>query len=508
MNANQGILNVARLNIAWLLLCFLLLGASGARAACTGSGTTWSCSAGTTSAQIAEALNSASDGATLTFAAGNYSWTSFTSFSNSKGATLICQSPGACLVTPSGTVIGMNGNLSGTNTKLYRVSGFKFQNGGTGPTIWFYGSGTMSRLRIDNNIFTNYADTATVMFLGEVSTIASFYGVIDHNTLTNSSNMMLLNALGGQNPTGSASVRGTASNLFIEDNTMTFTTMTNAGQGCVDGWGGDAIVWRHNKTTNCLVTQHGVVHAGGPINFEMYENSLKVDSGASSAGFADCYRCFHHQGSGEFIAFNNTFSATGGKTGVAISMTHYRSATPSAAGYSSSVGRCDGTNSKDGNRIMGYPCWRQPGRDGLANLQPMYVWNNKWSDTGGKIDMAIENPWNATSPSVDTHIANNRDYYNAVSASAQTSSSSPFNGSTGMGFGALANRPATCTTNTSESGGGVGYFAVDQGSQGALYRCSATNTWTAHYQPYTYPHPLVTASGTVPLSPPTNLTAH
>jgi hypothetical protein len=27
---------------------------------------------------------------------------------------------------------------------------------------------------------------------------------------------------------------------------------------------------------------------------------------------------------------------------------------------------------------------------------------------------------------------------------------------------------------------------------GALYKCTATNTWTSYYTPYTYPHPLVT----------------
>jgi len=44
----------------------------------------------------------------------------------------------------------------------------------------------------------------------------------------------------------------------------------------------------------------------------------------------------------------------------------------------------------------------------------------------------------------------------------------------------------------------VGYWATDQGSwnqsgsggQGVLYKCTATNTWTLYYTPYTYPHPL------------------
>jgi hypothetical protein len=449
-------------------------------------------------------LSAAADGAVLRFAPGNYSWNSFVNFSNSKGASVVCESPGACVVTPSGAVLGMNGTLSGTNNNLYRISGFKFQNGGKGPTIWFYGAGTMNQVRIDNNTFQSYSDSAIAIILGENSTVANFYGVIDHNTLSNSSNMMLAFTIGAT-PAATGSLRGTSKNLFIEDNVLSFSSMTNAGHGCIDGWGGNAIVFRKNKTTNCLVTQHGVPHSGGPTNFELYDNEISVNSGASS--FDACYRCFHHQGSGEFLAFRNTFSATGGKDG-ALEMTHYRSASPSAAGYNSSLGRCDGSSSIDGNRIQGYPCWRQPGRDGLRNLQPMYVWGNRWADTGAMVPLTVANPWGATNPSVDTHVAANRDYYNAVSASAQTSPTSPFNGSSGMGFGTLANRPTSCTTNSQESGGGVGYFATDQGANGTLYRCASTNNWVVHYTPYAYPHPLVSGGGgsvPAPLQPPTGL---
>ena len=92
----------------------------------------------------------------------------------------------------------------------------------------------------------------------------------------------------------------------------------------------------------------------------------------------------------------------------------------------------------------------------------------------------------------------NRDYYPSASG-AQTSPTSPFNGSSGTGWGTLANRPTTCTP-------GVAYFATDQGSwntstsnpygvqqngaDGVLYKCTAPNTWTLYYTPYTYPHPL------------------
>jgi len=184
---------------------------------------------------------------------------------------------------------------------------------------------------------------------------------------------------------------------------------------------------------------------------------------------------------------------------------------------------CDGTYTDafgdggvDGNRdpietYQGYPCWHQPGRDFAGNLRPMYVWNNVWSDTLEMVSMVMEDHTELSPDYVQEHEQANRDYFNAVSASAQTSPTSPFDGISGMGFGTLANQPTTCSTNPlplagaaftteGEIGGGVGYFATDDGAQGTLYRCSATDTWTVHYVPYVYPHPLV--SGAAPPPPP------
>src|SRR5689334_19160245 len=103
-----------------ILLVLIWLPTGTAEASCTGSGQSWSCTAGTTSAQVQTAVNSATDGATMTFASGSYSWNNLVQFSNSKGVTLICASAGACNVSVSGTILGIAGNVSGTNTKLYR----------------------------------------------------------------------------------------------------------------------------------------------------------------------------------------------------------------------------------------------------------------------------------------------------------------------------------------------------------------------------------------------------
>jgi hypothetical protein len=492
----------------WLTTALQVLGlvmligtsVSQASAACSGSGTSFTCPTGASTSDVQNAINNAIDGATITFAPGSYNWSSYVSFSNSKGASLVCQSAGSCSVSASGTVLGMNGNLSGTNTFLYRISGFTF-NGGGGLLIWFYGPGTMTQVRVDNNTF-NLSAGSVAVFFGENSTVGNFYGVIDSNKLVSSGSSALLNIIGANNSNPPSSPLGTANNMFVEDNTINISSMSDSGEGCMDSWGGAAIVWRHNQSLNCLVTAHGSTHAGGPQNIELYNNTIAVNGGSSSAGVADGYRLFHHQGSGEFIAFNNRFTAYSGKNSDALAVTHYRSFPNSIDGGSP---QCNGSQTIDGNRAPastyhGYPCWHQPGRDFRGNLQPMYSWNNAWSDTGGKIDLTAED-LGGSPDYFSSQINTNRDYYNGVSASAQTSASSPFTGATGVGFGTLANRPKSCTTNSSESGGGVGYFATDQGSQGVLYQCSSANAWTPWYTPYAYPHPLRNASPAKPAAP-------
>ena len=81
---------------------------------------------------------------------------------------------------------------------------------------------------------------------------------------------------------------------------------------------------------------------------------------------------------------------------------------------------------------------------------------------GVKIDLTLEDQGGYYAQ----HFVNNRDYFNAV-GKAQTSPTSPFNGTSGMGYGTLANRPTTCSIGQTDPGdagrGGVGYFATDVG---------------------------------------------
>jgi len=110
--------------------------------------------------------------------------------------------------------------------------------------------------------------------------------------------------------------------------------------------------------------------------------------------------------------------------------------------------------------------------------------NYEWLNSGAQAPAQIF----TTNTQTSTLIAQNSNYYDYTGT---------FTGVSGVGSGTLASRPSTCTT-------GVAYWATDQGSwnqsgsgsQGILYQCSSTNTWSTYYTPYTYPDPLEGSSPT------------
>ena len=159
----------------------------------------------------------------------------------------------------------------------------------------------------------------------------------------------------------------------------------------------------------------------------------------------------------------------------------------------------------------GTPVLASTGKPGPANevLDPIYfVDEHVLTPFIGNLSNNFMLTYSGDGSGVNGKFQRNRDFYTPTTGqTAQTSSTSPFNGTTGVGWGPLSLRPPTCTS-------GVAYLATDQGrwntsgnsfGNGVLYICTS-NTWpgSPSYVPYTYPHPLVTTSPVTAPPPPTN----
>lgn len=423
---------------------------------------------------VAACIKNTIDGDTVTIPAGNYTWYSGITVTNN----ITIQGSGYenTIITRNGTAF----TLQGTST---RITGIEFVIASESNQIMVQGG---SGWRIDHCRFRNVsAGTNVSIYITGQSSSAPPYGLIDNNDFVQgrivtglASTITEARARWAEDhPFGSADTTG-LHNIYIEDNTF-YKTAAN-GENVLDASAyTGAYVARYNTISgNTQFEVHSFQDANnrGTKAWEIYGNSFTALSSHWAAMFIRA---------GTGFIFNNAILSSYSNGIIFDNVRSLRSIT--------TAGQCNGSSDWDGNELAnGWPCRDQIGRGKDVTLwtdanpypdqvsQPAYLWSNVKS--GSNVPAYVHNNTGAW-------IQTDRDYYEQKSS---------FNGTSGVGCGTLASRPATCNA-------GVAYWATSQSCTnmtgmvgknpstpitGTLYKCNASGQWEAHYTPYTYPHPL------------------
>ena len=433
--------------------------------------------------------------------------------------------------------IAARGAVNSTNTSL-RITGFTFNSGTAGSR----GNGRLNvsagggNVRVDHNHFNDVPGTngqTNPLYVGDCSR-----GVVDHNIFNSNGlsgfSIAVYNGNGcGGKPNNDytwsiATGFGTSDFLYVEQNLFTDPSVSGAAQANDCIFGGKQ-AWRFNTQTNGAHIQTHPTLGGGNSRgcraTEYYGNTLSVGGPTCTSTPCGVNTGFFFS-SGPAMFWGNTFTYLTGPNGTLNSLVQFTDCRSPAGstrcGYGTlnppnGWGACDGTSAWDGNvgngLNNGYPCIDQTSRgqgDLLSGNFPSKcdqtlgcsTFNGQWPNQKLEPMYYFLNaapsslfPGGVFSSGGGAKI--NVDWYQSSDPASGTDCTG-FTGATGVGCGARASRPATCTT-------GVAWWSTDQGSwnssgngfgQGVLDICTATNTWTnASYTPYTYPHPLDTTPG-------------
>lgn len=449
-----------------LVISIILLFPSLVWAACSGSSPTWTCDANSTSAQMNSCIASASVGDTINVGAGTGTWSSTVTID--KGIYLI----GA---GKTNTTITVNGNPGikyapavGAADNPFRLSGFRFNKNAADanqPTVQFgnsenyptsSGNNKLTKNRIDNNHFYTSGITSPHIWL-----YVGTYGVIDNNTFD--SNDYAFRSTEGSEWYGTNHgpgwvywgwTPGTSDAVYIENNTFNFAA--SADDCLISSQGSHRWVVRYN-TVNVNSTSYSFIDAHGNGGTGAEYSSVQISNLYGNKFVAGDHSAqIHGQRGGQSFVFYNDWQTTGDTPVFKVQEE-----------YADSDGPGPATNT-----ITGQP----------QHVYNSFYFNNRLNTNGALLDIDITDTVGSI-PARNTDVYSHNDWVS--------------NGSAGVGCGTTL--PGTCTSGKS------GFWKTNQSCtnltdyvgaspttpiSGTLYKCTATNTWTEYYTPYTYPHPL------------------
>ncbi len=506
------------------------------------------------SSDVQTKITGSSSGDTVTIPAGTFHWT--TQASVTAPANLTLKGAGTSATGGGDQTVIIDDYASAnplmlltiSTTGTFRMTGITVQSG-TGTTK---DNGTITigqsvgtspaNVRVDHcHLNPTSASNYKIILLA-----SGVFGVMDHCVLDlwDTNAVYLANGRVGANDVAGdyewtlPTNFGGSDSFYIED---CIVNGHNGGDGTLyqsricDGWSASKIVVRFcTFYQSCVTDTHATGHSSGDDrgwrSQEVYGNSATTSAAALVSSHGPNNAAVH-VANGTALVWGNSWDQCYKSIYLidvtrANNATYTQVATPNGWGYAGTQSGLTGAGSNwDGGTVnatdtlYGYPVIDQPGRgqgDRLIGTfatpnrvnqttgtihwpnqasEPVYLWNNSGSNVAG---------WSGNQYQVDENrVAHDRDYFRTATG-IQTTSTSPFDGTTGTGWGTKARRPTTCTT-------GVAYWATDEGSwntsssnpygvqqsgaSGNLYKCTATNTWTLYYTPYTYPHPFQGVTG-------------
>lgn len=471
-----------------LLVCSTTYaGTCGASNKCIGSSPWAAASASYADVNYCVNTCATTDGEIINIPAGTPEWSS--TLTVTKAVKIIGAGAANTIIKSTLTTKQTNGLIQYNPTipdtaHRFRISGITFDGNNTSNIINIVNdSTTAEHIRIDNNKFLDPGYSTgrkCIMINGTV------FGVIDNNIfdkLDYGTNYdVVLYALGSGSPVGktqwdglNASLDidlGSANNLYFEDNIIT----TSSGNRIMHGHGGRSVIRYNtfqapdaaNTSISNLIDIHGNqgTYAYATMITEIYGNSANF--GSLGTYLTD------HRGGQSLQFYNNITSSAIIRT--AKVREEFDDATvPETNIYTQRVNNTYyfGNRKKGTTAISGYQ-------------------GDQCSDSCG-YEIEENNNWFTERTGI----------FDGTGA---------LNSGGGVGCGTLTARPTTCTkgvaywvpnasidptaSSCSNSTNWVGanntFAAKVKGNTGTLYKCTATNTWTAYYKPYTYPHPLRT----------------